>query len=92
MLKLNSFYDKEIISIIDGSRIGEIFDIEFDETSGKIVSLIVLGRLRFFGILGRSEPKIIPWERVRVIGKETILVDIHTISENREDENLLKNF
>lgn len=92
MIKLNSLYDKEIISLVDGSRIGEIYDIDFDENSGRIINLIVSGKLRLFGLLGRSEPRIIPWEQVRVIGKETILVDVQIMPEKKENINLIKSF
>lgn len=74
MTRLNSFYDKEIISIISGARLGEISDIEIEETTGKISALILNGRLRLFGLLGRKESMYIPWENVRVIGEETVLV------------------
>ena len=92
MLKLNSLYDKEIISIVDGCKIGEIYDIDIDENSGRIINLIVSGRLRLFGLLGRREPKVIPWEQVRVIGKETILVDVQIMFKNKDSKNLIKSF
>lgn len=92
MIKINSLYEKEIISLIDGCRIGEIYDIELEESSGRIVNLIISGKLRFFGLLGRKDPRIIPWEQVRVIGKETILVDVKIIVDNENDKNLLRSF
>ncbi len=92
MLKMNSLYDKEIISIIDGSRIGEIYDVDVEESSGRIINLIVSGRLRFFGLFGRKEPTIIPWEQVRVVGEETILVDIKTALETKCSSNLINSF
>ena len=75
MIKINTVFEKEIISIVDGARLGDINDIEIDETTGEIVSLIVTGKWRLFRLLGRRESYIIPWKNVRVIGEETILVD-----------------
>ena len=66
---------KEIISISDGSRFGYVGDMELDLDSGQIKALIVPGRLRLFGLLGREEDVIIPWEAVRRFGEDTILVD-----------------
>lgn len=93
MVRINSFYEKEIISIIDGTRLGEISDIEINELSGEIVSIIISGKLRFFGLLGRGEPIIIPWGCVRVIGEETILVDTEiSISKKNSAKNAIKTF
>lgn len=88
MINTNSLYEKEIISITDGSKIGEIYDIEIDEFSGKIISIIVLKRSIWFL---KKEKNIIPWKCVKVIGDETILVDNITL-KNKSQESLVKNF
>ena len=69
---------KEVISIGDGSRFGYVGDIDLDLESGQVNALIVPGRLRLFGLLGREEDVIIPWEAVRRFGEDTILVDAVT--------------
>ena len=35
MINLNALLEKEIISLIDGSKIGEIYDVEIDEFTGR---------------------------------------------------------
>ena len=66
---------KEIISIEEGSRFGYIGDLEIDLETGVIKSLVVRGKLRLFGLLGREEDLIIPWKSVQRFGADTILVD-----------------
>lgn len=66
---------KEVISLSDGGRFGYVGDAEVDLESGRIRNLIVPGRLRLFGLLGREEDHIFPWEWVRRIGADTILVE-----------------
>lgn len=66
---------KEVISIGDGSRFGYVGDLDLDLDSGQVKSLIIHGRLRLFGLLGREEDVVIPWEAVRRFGEDTILVD-----------------
>lgn len=66
---------KEIISVSDGSRFGYVGDLEVDADSGRVCSLIIPGRLRLFGLLGREEDCVIPWESVRRFGEDTILVE-----------------
>lgn len=66
---------KEVIGIEDGSRFGYVGDLELDPDSGQVRTLIIPGRLRLFGLLGREADILIPWEAVRRLGEDTILVD-----------------
>ena len=66
---------KEVISVLDGSRCGYVGDLEIDGESGQIRALLIPGRLRLFGLLGREAEFRIPWEAVRRFGEDTILVD-----------------
>ena len=66
---------KEVISIADGSRFGYIGDLELDLESGQVRALVVPGRRRLFGLLGREEDLYIPWGSVRRFGEDIILVE-----------------
>ena len=66
--------EKEVVNIIDGTSFGSAGDIIFDAESRKICSLVIKGKPRFFGILGREEDIFIPWEEIETIGKDVILV------------------
>ncbi len=66
---------KEVISVADGSRFGYVGDMEVDLESGQVRSLVVPGRRRFFGLLGREEDHYIPWSCVRRFGEDIILVE-----------------
>ena len=61
---------KEIINVSDGSRYGWVGDVEVDLDSGQVRALVVPGRLRLFGLLGREEDRVFPWEAVRRFGAE----------------------
>ena len=63
---------KEVISVTDGSRFGYVGDMEVDLESGQVRALVVPGRLRLFGLLGREEDRYIPWDRVRRFGEDII--------------------
>lgn len=67
--------DKEIINLSDGSRIGYVGDVVVDLEQGRITALVVPGRLRLFGLLGREPDQIFPWSAVRRFGTDTVLVD-----------------
>lgn len=65
---------KEVINIKDGTRIGFVDDMEFDTCTAKILRIIVYGKARFFGLLGRDEDVVIDWCDIEVIGTDTVLV------------------
>lgn len=67
--------DKEIINLSDGSRIGYVGDMVVDLEQGKVTALVVPGRLRLFGLLGREPDQVFPWSAVRRFGTDTVLVD-----------------
>lgn len=66
---------KEVISVADGSRFGYVGDMEVDLDSGQVRSLVVPGRRRLFGLLGREADRYIPWASVRRFGEDIILVE-----------------
>ena len=73
-----------------GLKIGYVDDIEMDTQGANIVSLIVYGKPRAFGIMGRDE-----CSDIELIGEDTILVkfnDSAVCTKNRtvKVENLLK--
>ena len=65
---------KEVISVEDGSRYGYVGDMEIDLGTGQVRALVIPGRRRFFGLLGREEDKVIPWASVHRFGEDIILV------------------
>ena len=65
---------KEVISVADGSRFGYVGDMEVDLDSGQVRALVVPGRRRLFGLLGREEDRYIPWQSVQRFGEDIILV------------------
>ena len=65
---------KEVVNESDGVRLGCVDDVEVDTKNACLVSIIIYGRPKLFGILGRHEDIIIPWADIRLIGEDTILV------------------
>ena len=46
-----------------------------DLETGQVRTLVVPGRLRFFGLLGREAERVFPWSAVRRFGEDIILVE-----------------
>ena len=66
--------NKEIIHLKSGSKIGFVDDVAFETRTAKICDLIVYGKAKFFGLFGREEDYVIPWDDIEIIGEDTILV------------------
>lgn len=72
--KLVELHNKEVINMKNGYRMGYVNDVELDTVTGNIISLVVYGKGKFLGLLGREEDIVIKWEDIEVIGDDTILV------------------
>ena len=81
--RLTDLRDKEIIDVENGSRFGFVGDVEIDWDEGKVGALIVPGRLRLFGLLGREEDVVIPMDAVRRFGEDIILIDAEHLPGRR---------
>lgn len=80
---------KEVINIKDGMRIGSVCDVEIDTVNAKVVSIVIYGRLRFFGLFGREDDIVIRWEDIQVIGDDTILVTYDGMFRPRKTQHWL---
>ncbi|MBM7583293.1 YlmC/YmxH family sporulation protein [Caldicoprobacter guelmensis] len=76
MEKTSDFRQKEVINIRDGKRLGVIIDMEFDLQSGRITAIVVPGPSRWLGFLKGDQDLVIPWENIKKIGDDVILVDV----------------
>ncbi len=70
----SSLRNKEIVNVKTGIKIGYADDIEIDTNGSRIVSIIVYGKSRAFGIMGRDDDIVIKCSNIQLIGEDTILV------------------
>lgn len=73
--RIADFKNKQIVCVKNGCVLGFPSDVDINSDTGKIESLVIYGRPRFFGLFGREEDIVIPWDEIKVIGQETILVN-----------------
>jgi len=76
MNRSSDFRQKEVINLSDGRRLGFVSDVELDLEEGKIDAIILPGVGKLFGILGKDNEFVIPWEKIVRIGEDVILVDL----------------
>ena len=70
------FKHKEVINITDGRRLGFVQDVTANLDSGAITSIIVPGTNKLLGFFSSANDIIIPWEKIKCIGDDVILVEI----------------
>ena len=70
------FKHKEVININDGKRLGYVQDVTSDLQTGIITSIIVPGNNKMFNIFSGNNEIVIPWEKIKCIGDDLILVEI----------------
>ena len=66
---------KEVVCVSDGARLGYVSDVEVEVPEGQVRSIVVPGRGKWFGLLGRTEDYVIPWNAIRRVGDDIILVE-----------------
>ena len=70
------FKHKEVININNAKRLGYVQDVTADLKTGMITSIIVPGNNKIFNLFNGNNEIVIPWEKIRCIGDEIILVEI----------------
>ena len=88
MVSLSMLCQKDVINISTGQNIGRVDDIEFCRENALVQYLVIFGRPKLFGLLGRGQDIRIAWEDVVIIGRDSVLVNNCEV----EKENKNKRF
>lgn len=65
---------KDVIQVGQGANLGRADDLRFNLQTAKIEGLVLFGRPKLFGLMGREEDVFIPWDEVETVGADVILV------------------
>lgn len=86
-MTIRELCEKEVVQLEQGVCLGRADDLTFDPATAQLKSLVLQGRPRLFGLLGRDEDLNIPWQEIEIIGEDAVLV--HTAlpqQENRPEQ------
>ena len=75
-MKFTELQRKEVICVADGQRLGFVCDVLVEVPDGEVKAIIVPGPCRILGLFGRRDDYLIPWNCIRRIGPDIILVEI----------------
>lgn len=73
-MTLSELCRKDVVQVPLGANLGRVDDLRFDPRTAALEGLILLGRPRLFGLLGRQEDVFIPWQEIETVGADVILV------------------
>ncbi|NLZ54789.1 MAG: YlmC/YmxH family sporulation protein [Thermoanaerobacteraceae bacterium] len=83
MMKTSDLRQREVINIVDGKRLGFVTDLDIDLEQGIIKSIIIPGHNKIFSLFSRSGDYVIPWEQIKTIGSDVILVELPNYISNK---------
>ncbi len=66
--------ERDVVNITNGQNLGKVDNISFDRQTAGIMGVVLYGRLKLFGLLGRDEDITIPWKEIEKIGEDVLLV------------------
>lgn len=75
---LGDLQSKDVVNVVDGSKLGRITNLEIDPTSGKIISITVQSNTRLANFFSGSSNAIIPWNQIVKIGGEVVIVNYNS--------------
>ena len=76
-MRLCELREKEVINMCSCKKLGCVEDLEFNLCDGCLEALIVPQHAKFCGIFGSESEYVIPFECIKKIGEDIIMVEIN---------------
>lgn len=83
-MRLYELAGKEIVNIMNGARLGVVgeSDMLIDADTGEIMTIILPSKRSFISLWVDKQEVEIPWEAVKKIGSEVIIVELDQTKSN----------
>lgn len=81
MVRACDLRQKEVINICSAERLGYVYDVEIDFSTGNIEAIIIPPKHRMLKLFGRTKDYVIPWENIVCIGADVVLVKMQEFVE-----------
>lgn len=83
--RLSEIGGQEIINLFDGCRLGTVADVDLlvDDATGSIEALLIPESKGFFSFFSDKSFVEVPWDAVRKIGQDTLIVEIENPIERK---------
>lgn len=86
-MRLHQLAGKEVINLSDGARLGIIDECEltFDGKSGRIHTILIPNPNPLFSFFSEKRRTAVPWQAIKRIGDEVIIVDLNNAYNQQEN-------
>lgn len=74
-MTLYDLHQKDVVQQKNGEKLGRIDDLIFTPDTACIEKVVLRGRPRLFGLLGRGPDLEIPWSDIQTVGTDVVMVD-----------------
>ncbi|WML49242.1 YlmC/YmxH family sporulation protein [Neobacillus sp. PS3-34] len=76
-MRLSELSGKEIVDVKRAERLGILgnTDLEINESTGQIQALLIPS-LKWFGFRKQGEEVRVPWQQIKKIGTDMVIVDV----------------
>ncbi len=78
--KISDLGLRDIVNLADGAKLGPVKDVYIDLETGKVLSLVLSGDRKFFGLMSAGRDVVVPWEDIKKIGVDTVLVEVESMA------------
>ncbi len=75
MCKFSELKNKEVINVSTGERLGFVCDIEFDNETGKVNSIVLPPSKNKLFSFNKENETVILWNEIKKIGNDIIIVN-----------------
>ncbi len=76
-MSFNDLKSKEVINVLDGKRLGKVIDLYICERTASVEAIVVPGQMSVWNMIrGIEEGVVIPWQAIKRLGDDVILVEI----------------
>lgn len=79
-VKISDLGLRDIVNLSDGAKLGPVTDIYIDLETGKITALVLSGSRKYFGLMSAGRDVVVPWEKIKKIGVDTVLVEMESMA------------
>ncbi len=86
-MTVSDLCERSVINISGGTNLGNVDDVVFSEKDATISHIIIYGRLKLFGLLGREDDTYIPWKDIKKIGTDVLLVETNLFESHHRKSN-----
>ncbi|MEW6448465.1 MAG: YlmC/YmxH family sporulation protein [Bacillota bacterium] len=75
LLRVSELSRRDFVNVVDGRRLGPVKDMHIDE-KGMVTALVLQPGKKHLGLFRFGRDLVIPWNQVKKIGVDTILVEV----------------